>query len=59
MDVHHFLLGTYGKVHFVRTARGQTQARARFRDFDGRLRPVAEATRANGRGDGAPACVAR
>lgn len=35
-------VGTYGKIHFIRIAPGQIQARARFRDYDGRLRPVAK-----------------
>jgi hypothetical protein len=31
-------VGTLGKVGFLRLPSGETQARARFRDFDGRTR---------------------
>ncbi len=35
-------LGTAGKILFVPMANGQMQARAKFRDFDGRVRLVAK-----------------
>jgi integrase len=35
-------LGTYGKIHFIRIASGQVQARTRFRDFDGQVRLIAK-----------------
>jgi hypothetical protein len=34
-------LGSFGKILFVRKPGGQVQARAKFRDFDGRVRLVA------------------
>src|SRR3954454_3578522 len=33
-------IGTYGKVTFVDQASGHVQARAKFRDYDGRVRLV-------------------
>lgn len=35
-------LGTFGKVLFVVQASGQVQARAKFRDYDGRVRLVSK-----------------
>ena len=35
-------LGTHGKVLLIAQPSGQVKARARFRDFDGRVRPVSE-----------------
>lgn len=35
-------LGTYGKVLYLSTPGGQVKARAKFRDFDGRVRLVSK-----------------
>ncbi|MDT0261526.1 hypothetical protein [Jatrophihabitans lederbergiae] len=35
-------MGTTGKTLFVSMSKGQIQARAKFRDFDGRIRLVAK-----------------
>jgi integrase len=35
-------VGTYGRIHYIKTAPGQIQARTRFRDFDGHLRLVSK-----------------
>lgn len=33
-------IGTFGEIHYTPTASGKVQARTRFRDIDGQLRPV-------------------
>ena len=38
-------LGTHGKVLFLDMPNGQVQARAKFRDYEGRVRLVAEVRR--------------
>jgi integrase len=38
-------LGTFGKILFVQHPSGQIQARAKFRDYDGRIRLVAKSGR--------------
>lgn len=38
-------LGTFGKIGFVDQPNGQIQARAKFRDYDGRVRLVAKSGR--------------
>ena len=38
-------LGTFGKIGFVDQPNGQVQARAKFRDYDGRVRLVAKSGR--------------
>jgi hypothetical protein len=35
-------VGTFGKIGFLLLPRGEIQARARFRDFDGRTRLVSK-----------------
>jgi hypothetical protein len=35
-------VGTFGKIGFVEQSSGEIQARARFRDYDGRARLVAK-----------------
>ena len=38
-------VGTYGRIHFVDQPSGETQARTRFRDYDGRVRMVTKVGR--------------
>ncbi|WP_409330827.1 phage integrase central domain-containing protein [Trujillonella humicola] len=38
-------VGTYGRVYFVEQPSGETQARTRFRDYDGRIRMVTKVGR--------------
>ena len=38
-------LGTFGKIGFVDQPNGQVQARAKFRDYDGRVRLVSKSGR--------------
>ena len=38
-------VGTYGRIYFVEQPSGETQARTRFRDYDGRIRMVTKVGR--------------
>jgi hypothetical protein len=45
-DVRHCRWGTAGTIRFIRVSSKHIQARAKFRDFDGRVRLVSKNGRA-------------